>query len=166
MPSVLSAQGLGFESRDWALACPIRHPLALSGYRWFIAKGCVEPHCVWLGGLVKPHAVQLYDHPFGEYLKPVVLSGAGNWRQDLPEGSRPAPPHDATGHTWHHADAVLFAIVQQGPAWSTTPGSVYRMPAFHGTLSDAEIWDVLAYIKSTWPADIQAIQEEVNRQSQ
>lgn len=93
------------------------------------------------------------------------LEGQPNWKDELPEGGRPAPPHDASGHTWHHADALLFEIVEQGPAASPLPGYVYRMPAFGETLSDEEIWAVLAYIKSTWPSDIQAAQEQVNQQS-
>ncbi len=94
------------------------------------------------------------------------LEGQPNWKDELPEGGRPAPPHDETGHTWHHADALLFEIVEQGPAASPLPGYVYRMPAFGDTLSDDEIWAVLAYIKSRWPPDIQTAQEEVNRQAQ
>lgn len=93
------------------------------------------------------------------------LEGQPNWQDELPEGGRPAPPHDASGHTWHHADALLFEIVQKGPESSSLPGYVYRMPAFGDVLTDDEIWAVLAYIKSTWPADIQAAQEEVNRQA-
>lgn len=93
------------------------------------------------------------------------LEGQPNWKAELPEGGRPAPPHDETGHTWHHPDALLFEIVQKGPESSSLPGYVYRMPAFRGTLSDEEIWAVLAYIKSTWPPEIQAAQEEVNRQA-
>jgi mono/diheme cytochrome c family protein len=93
------------------------------------------------------------------------LEGQPNWQEELPEGGRPAPPHDESGHTWHHADALLFEIVQRGPGASPLPGYVYRMPAFGEALSDDEIWAVLAYIKSTWPPEIQAAQEEVNRQA-
>jgi mono/diheme cytochrome c family protein len=39
------------------------------------------------------------------------------------------------------------------------------MPAFGEQLSDDEIWAVLAYIKSSWPPEIQAAREEVNRQA-
>ncbi len=93
------------------------------------------------------------------------LEGQPSWQEALPEGGRPAPPHDETGHTWHHADELLFEIVQKGPESSTLPGYVYRMPAFGGALSDDEIWAVLAYIKSTWPPDILAAQDEVNRRA-
>ena len=34
----------------------------------------------------------------------------------LPSGRVPAPPHDASGHTWHHPDGVLFRIVKEGTA--------------------------------------------------
>jgi len=93
------------------------------------------------------------------------LEGQPNWKDELPEGGRVAPPHDETGHTWHHADALLFTLVKTGPEASSLPGYIYRMPAFGGTLSDEEIWAVLAYIKSTWPAETQAAQDEVNRQA-
>ena len=37
------------------------------------------------------------------------------------------------------------------------------MPAFGQTLSDAEIWAVLAFIKSRWPEEIRARQAEITR---
>jgi mono/diheme cytochrome c family protein len=36
------------------------------------------------------------------------------------------------------------------------------MPAYQDTLSDTEIWAVLAFIKSRWPATIRAQQERQN----
>ena len=38
------------------------------------------------------------------------LQGQENWRQRDVDGLLPAPPHDASGHTWHHPDAVLSLI--------------------------------------------------------
>ena len=66
----------------------------------------------------------------------------------------PAPPHDETGHTWHHPDEMLFGIVRDGIAAYAPPGYDSDMPAFGGVLSDAEIRAVLAYIKSEWPEEI------------
>lgn len=37
------------------------------------------------------------------------LEGQRDWKSPLPSGRMPAPPHDASGHTWHHPDDVLFA---------------------------------------------------------
>jgi len=44
------------------------------------------------------------------------LEGQPNWQRRLPNGRLPAPPHDETGHTWHHSDAFLMRITQLGPA--------------------------------------------------
>ena len=59
----------------------------------------------------------------------------------------PAPPHDDSGHTWHHPDEVLFGITKHGvvPPYAP-PGYESDMPAFAGKLSDDEIRAVLAYI--------------------
>ncbi|HEU4645394.1 MAG TPA: cytochrome c [Burkholderiales bacterium] len=81
------------------------------------------------------------------------LEGQPHWRSLLPNGRRPAPPHDETGHTWHHADALLFGITKQGIVPPYAPaGYESDMPAFGRTLADDEIWAVLAFIKSRWTA--------------
>jgi mono/diheme cytochrome c family protein len=76
----------------------------------------------------------------------------------------PAPPHDASGHTWQHPDFALIQLTKSGKTSAACgaldPGT---MPRFAATLSDRDIVDVLAYIKSTWPADIRARQDEINR---
>lgn len=69
-----------------------------------------------------------------------------------------APPHDETGHTWHHADRMLFEWVLDGPPLAE------RMPAFRGMLSEEQVLAVLAYIKSRWPEEIQKFQEEGSEQ--
>jgi mono/diheme cytochrome c family protein len=93
------------------------------------------------------------------------LEGEPNWRTPHPDGSLPAPPHDASGHTWHHPDKVLFGITRDGGASVAPKGFPSRMPAFGGQLSEREIWAVLAYIKSTWPPDIRQRQESLSRRA-
>jgi cytochrome c5 len=44
------------------------------------------------------------------------LEGQPDWKRRLPSGRMPAPPHDASGHTRHHPDGVLFRITTEGPA--------------------------------------------------
>ena len=79
------------------------------------------------------------------------LEGQPNWKQRLPNGRLPAPPHDESGHTWHHPDEVLFAITKHGLAPPYAPkGYESDMPAFGGKLSDAQMRAVLAYIASHW----------------
>jgi len=95
------------------------------------------------------------------------LEGQPNWRERLPSGRLPAPPHDETGHTWHHPDAVLFGITKYGLTGTRYAPKGYEsdMPAFDGVLTDEEIWGVLAYIKSTWPPPVLEHQREIQRQS-
>ena len=90
------------------------------------------------------------------------LEGQPNWQQRLPLGNLPAPPHDETGHTWHHADQWLFDIIKYGGKHHAPPRYRSAMPAYHDMLSDAEMWAVLAFIKSRWPAAIRAKQEQLN----
>ncbi|MBI2318295.1 MAG: c-type cytochrome [Betaproteobacteria bacterium] len=95
------------------------------------------------------------------------LEGQTNWRDKLPSGRMPAPPHDASGHTWHHPDAVLFGITKRGLVPGKYAPSSYRsdMPAFGSALSDGEIWAVLAYVKSTWPEKIRSAQADMTRKA-
>lgn len=91
------------------------------------------------------------------------LEGQAEWRQRLENGMLPAPPHDKTGHTWHHADDLLFEITKYGmPKVIDDPNYLTMMPLFESVLEDKDIIAVLSYIKSTWPAEERAWQEEVN----
>jgi mono/diheme cytochrome c family protein len=95
------------------------------------------------------------------------LEGQPDWRERRPSGRLPAPPHDDTGHTWHHPNAVLFAITKHGLVSPYAPaGYQSDMPAYAGVLSDAQIWAVLAYIQSRWSPRMQRAQEELDQQSQ
>lgn len=93
------------------------------------------------------------------------LEGQPNWQQRLPNGRMPAPPHDESGHTWHHTDDVLFGITKHGLVPPYAPrGYESDMPAFAGTLSDDEIRAVLAYIESHWTSpDLLAARAEMIR---
>ena len=80
-------------------------------------------------------------------------SGEGEspaWKTPNADGTYPGPPHDSTGHTWHHADQLLFDIVKDGGSRFNSPTFRSRMPASGGTLTDDEIRAVLAYIKTLW----------------
>lgn len=81
------------------------------------------------------------------------LEGQPNWQSRLANGKLPAPPHDASGHTWHHSDQVLFDITKRGPE-AYPSGYSTDMPAYRDRLSDQQIAAVLSFIKSTWSAEI------------
>ena len=92
------------------------------------------------------------------------LEGQANWRQRRPDGRLPAPPHDRTGHTWHHSDVQLFNLTKYGIVPPLAPaGYESDMQPFKEALTDAEIRAVLAFIKSTWPPQIRERQERRNR---
>ncbi len=82
------------------------------------------------------------------------LEGEPNWKRAKANGRMPAPPQDATGHTWHHSDAVLFSIVKDGMEAFVPLAGASDMPGYKALLGDGEIWDVLAYIEASWPPDI------------
>lgn len=88
------------------------------------------------------------------------LEGQPEWKIPKDDGSLPAPPHDETGHTWHHGDDLLFKYTKLGGAAIAPKGFNSGMPGFADTLKDAEIRDILSFIKSTWPEDIRKIQSE------
>ncbi len=91
----------------------------------------------------------------------VNLEGQDNWRSPGEDGRLPAPPHDETGHTWHHEDQVLFNYTRLGGREvMAAQGMEFDsgMPGFGDQLTDQEIWNVLGYIKSTWPEEIQDMQ--------
>ena len=94
------------------------------------------------------------------------LEGQPNWRKRKPDGKLPAPPHDETGHTWHHPDEVLFGITKHGLVEPYAPANYKSdMPAWGSTLKDSDIWAVLAYIKSRWPEKTRKYQEDINIRS-
>ncbi|TCL00496.1 mono/diheme cytochrome c family protein [Shimia isoporae] len=90
------------------------------------------------------------------------LEGEPQWKRRKDTGRMPAPPHDESGHTWHHADDVLFAITKFGTEKVVGQGYESDMPGFEDTLSDQDILDVLAYIKSTWPDEVIEMHNGVN----
>lgn len=125
-----------------------------------------------LACLFLPAAAWADDQPDGQalYLEHCAschgaqLQGEANWKTPREDGTLPAPPHDATGHTWHHGDRLLFAYTKFGGAALMAArgmsGFNSGMPGFGETLSDAEIGAILSHIKSTWPDDIRRVQAE------
>lgn len=92
------------------------------------------------------------------------LEGQPNWQRADENGVLPAPPHDDTGHTWHHDSQYLFYYTKLGGQAVMDQMGVENftsaMPAFQETLSDEEILDILAYIHSTWSPQMQDFQAQ------
>lgn len=93
----------------------------------------------------------------------VNLEGQENWRSPGADGRLPAPPHNEIGHTWHHGDQLLFDYTRLGGrAMMAAQGMDFDsgMPGFGDQLTNQEIWNILGYIKSTWPKRIRDLQAE------
>lgn len=116
----------------------------------------------------EPRVVALGELYYGEHC--ASCHGANlegeteNWRIPRSDGLMPAPPHNETGHTWHHRDEVLFRITKLGPARaSNLKDYKSAMPAYGGKLTDKQIIAVLSYIKSTWPNEIRKYHDNLNK---
>ena len=82
----------------------------------------------------------------------INLAGAENWKGVDEDGHRKAPPLNGTGHTWHHDDKTLHAIIKYGLA-KLVKNYEGKMIGFEDKLSDKEIDSILAYLKSFWPIE-------------
>jgi mono/diheme cytochrome c family protein len=92
----------------------------------------------------------------------IALQGQANWRKRGNDGYMPAPPHDETGHTWHHPDNYLFLMTKYGIEKMIGKAYPNNMPAYEGKLSDNEIIAVLSFIKSMWPNNVKRQHDQIN----
>lgn len=90
------------------------------------------------------------------------LEGQPNWQSLNDDGTLPAPPHDETGHTWHHDNRLLYDYTALGGEGALAERGITNvkstMPGFADVMTEEEIWNVLSFIRSTWPERIQEIQ--------
>jgi mono/diheme cytochrome c family protein len=143
--AVLAAGGLAV----WQFALPSQHTLTMPPIDPGNAEQVALGKEIYTAQCASCHGIRLQGQP--------------DWRARLPTGRLPAPPHDSSGHTWHHPDSQLFAMTKHGIEPFAPKGYESDMPAFGGVLDDAEIAAVLAYIKSRWPQDIRQRHDAVNR---
>lgn len=127
---------------------------AISAHLW-ASSGNAQASTSWIApstGEVRKRGKQLYDQ-FCASCHGVNLQGQFNWRQRLPNGRLPAPPHDVSGHTWHHPDWQLRSMIKDGfvPGVTAPEGYQSDMPAFGSVLTDEQIDLIIGYIKSSWP---------------
>ena len=92
----------------------------------------------------------------------VALEGQANWRRRGNDGYMPAPPHDETGHTWHHPDTYLFLMTKYGIEKMIGKTYPNNMPAYEDELSDKEIIAALSFIKSTWSNAVKQQHDQIN----
>lgn len=84
----------------------------------------------------------------------------GDWRIRDADGHFPPPPLDDSAHAWHHPTAVLLEVIREG-----SPQGQGKMPAWKGKLSEAEMQDVVAYMKSLWSDEVYRLWSKMEQQS-
>ena len=98
-----------------------------------------------------------------------TLEGQENWRVPNNDGSLPAPPHDDSGHTWHHADQMLHDYTRLGGQETLrrmgVTGVVSAMPAFGEVMTDEQINAVFDFIKSNWSPRMRDHQRKITEAS-
>lgn len=83
------------------------------------------------------------------------------------------PRHNASGHTWHHPDCQLTTTVLKGSGemgemmrgMMGVPPDAPRMPAFQGTLTEGDVMEILAYIKTWWNEEQRESQARLTQQT-
>jgi mono/diheme cytochrome c family protein len=111
---------------------------------------------------LKPESVALGAQVFAQQCASchgANLEGAPDWKKPNADGTYPSPPHDDSGHTWHHPDHLLYEIILDGG--NGNPGAKSNMPAYRGKLSGLELVGVLDYIKSKWSPEKRQYQWEM-----
>ena len=73
------------------------------------------------------------------------LEGVSEWKTVQPDGKLLPPPHDSSGHTWHHPDDLLLSIIAEGGEPSNS-----AMPAYADILTDEQTIAILTFIKKSW----------------
>ena len=92
----------------------------------------------------------------------VNLEGQVGWQDTMVDGMRLAPPHDKSGHTWHHPDEMLLNLTKYGFKAMINDDYKVSMPVYDGISFDKEIIASLSHIKSTWPEEVAKIHYKIN----
>jgi len=79
-----------------------------------------------------------------------------DWREKLADGSFPPPPLNGSAHAWHHPQAVLLQVIDNG-------GEAFggKMPAFATVLEQSEKLEAIAYFQSFWSDEIYSQWEQM-----
>jgi len=84
----------------------------------------------------------------------------GDWRVRDADGYYPPPPLDDSAHAWHHPTAALLETIRDG-----SPQGQGKMPPWKGRLSEQEMLDAVAYIKSLWSDPVYRLWWKMEQQS-
>ncbi|NKB35053.1 MAG: c-type cytochrome [Pseudomonadales bacterium] len=79
-----------------------------------------------------------------------------DWRQRLDDGSFPPPPLNGSAHAWHHPNAMLLQVINNG-------GEAYggNMPPFDEVLEEEEKLAAIAFFQNFWTDEIYSQWEQM-----
>lgn len=78
------------------------------------------------------------------------LAGQPDWDANYPTGNRPAVPLAGDSPIWRLSDQGIFQVIKYGGQASSPAEYQNNMPAYGDSLSDGNIWALVAFIKSRW----------------
>lgn len=104
-------------------------------------------------GTAFPPLVERGSVLYQQYCQSCHGGATGGNLKDIP------PPHNANGHTWHHADQQIIDIIHNGFSFSLPEEQ--KMPAFKEKLAEDDAKAILAYIKTWWTEEQRRWQAEV-----
>ncbi len=105
----------------------------------------------------------LYDQHCA-YCHGAALEGRTGWAGDFPTGGRPPLPLDGSAAIWRLGDRDLFDVSKFGGQPFSPPTYRNEMPGFEGQLADADLWAIIAFVKSRWPEEVRERQREAARE--
>lgn len=151
------------KGRYWRLGLLVILGLGVAGFAWWLVRGSgTQPgELAALNAQEVARGKPLYQSSCAQ-CHGLQGEGAAGWRQQNADRTYPPPPHDSSGHTWHHSDKVLFRIIKEGGAIYEDSGFKSAMPAFGESLNDREIRAVITYLKSLWRPQERAYQADVS----
>ncbi len=80
------------------------------------------------------------------------LKGKPTWHRTIKSQNQAGTPLNADGVTWHLSDQRLFSAIATGVRVKGEKTKQIHDVPFAGTVSDDEIWALIAYFKTTWTA--------------
>ncbi|MEK9672317.1 MAG: c-type cytochrome [Rhodospirillaceae bacterium] len=93
------------------------------------------------------------------------LKGRASWDRAIHMREQAGIPLNADGVTWHLSDQRLFGAIATGDRVKNGKSERIHKDGYAGKLSDAEIWALIAYFKTTWTArQLLAQQESTQRE--
>jgi mono/diheme cytochrome c family protein len=75
-----------------------------------------------------------------------------------------APPHNETGHTWHHTDELLLRYITEGGF--ANPANFYIMPRFDALYDRDQAALIIAYIKTMWTEEQRIMQHHMTAEEE